>query len=158
MKKLLGLFFLFTFFLIIGFVSAGSMGAIWTTTNGCGEPSQNVNHYEVGEQVWINGVGFYKEGMYNWTVKGNKGGSSCDPGKIVATDLEPMYDKESFCFPVYTVQGDDCGVYKVRFGMKLDSYRVDVEDYVPNAPEFGTVIGILTALGALGVFFVIRRK
>jgi hypothetical protein len=29
---------------------------------------------------------------------------------------------------------------------------------VPLVPEFGTVVGILTALGALGVFFVVRKK
>ena len=50
----------------------------------------------------------------------------------------------------------DCGVYKVKFGMKVDSYRVELNDYVPNAPEFGTVVGILTVLSALSVFFFIR--
>ncbi len=157
MKKRFG-FFLFIAILCVSFVSAGSMGAIWTTTNGCGEPSQNVNHYEVGEQVYLNGVGFYKNGEYTWTVKGNKGGASCDSGVVVASDVLPLYEEESFCFPVYTVQEGDCGVYKVRFGMKVDSYRVDLENYVPNAPEFGTVVGVLTVLGALGVFFVVRRK
>jgi hypothetical protein len=29
---------------------------------------------------------------------------------------------------------------------------------VPLVPEFGTMIGVLTALGALGVFFLVRRK
>jgi len=157
MKKNLGLF-LFLVFLCAGFVSAGSMGAIWTTTSGCGEPSQNVNHYEVGEQIYLNGVGFYKHGAYNWTVKGNPGRASCDSSKIVATGILPLYEEESFCFPVYTVEEGDCGVYKVKFGMKFDSYRVKLDDYIPNAPEFGTVIGIVTALGALGVFFVIRRR
>ena len=28
----------------------------------------------------------------------------------------------------------------------------------PVVPEFGTMVGILTALGALGVFFLVRRK
>ena len=157
MKKNLGLFLLFVF-LCAGFVSAGSMGAIWTTTNGCGEPSQNVNHYEVGEQVYLNGVGFYKNGEYTWTVKGNPGLSSCDPKTIVATGVLPLYEEESFCFPVYTVEEGDCGVYRVKFGMKIDSYKVKLNDYVPNAPEFGTVVGILTVLSALGVFFVVRKR
>lgn len=157
MKKNLG-FFLLLVFLCTGFVSAGSMGSIWTTTNGCGEPSQNVNHYEVGEQVYLNGVGFYKNGAYNWTVKGNPGRASCDPSKIIATGILPLYEEESFCFPVYTVEEGDCGVYRVKFGMKIDSYKVKLNDYVPNAPEFGTVVGILTVLSALGVFFFIRRK
>ena len=29
---------------------------------------------------------------------------------------------------------------------------------VPLVPEFGTVVGIVTALGALGVFFVVRKQ
>jgi hypothetical protein len=29
---------------------------------------------------------------------------------------------------------------------------------VPLVPEFGTVVGVLTVLGALGMFFVVRRK
>ncbi|MCX6751132.1 MAG: DUF4215 domain-containing protein [Candidatus Pacearchaeota archaeon] len=29
---------------------------------------------------------------------------------------------------------------------------------VPTVPEFGPIIGVLTALGALGVFFVVRRN
>ena len=29
---------------------------------------------------------------------------------------------------------------------------------VPLVPEFGTFVGVLTALGALGVFFIVRRK
>lgn len=155
MKKIFG-FFLFLAMFSIGFVSAGSMGAVWTTTNGCGEPSQNVNHYDVGEQVWINGVGFYKGDVYNWTVRGNPGSSSCDPNKIVATGITDLMHEESFCFPAYTVEEGDCGVYKIRFGMKRDSYRVNAEEYI--VPEFGTVVGVFTVLGALGVFFFIRKK
>jgi hypothetical protein len=29
---------------------------------------------------------------------------------------------------------------------------------VPLVPEFGATVGVLTILGALGVFFVVRRK
>ncbi len=36
----------------------------------------------------------------------------------------------------------------------LDLARIDV----PLVPEFGTIIGIITALGALGVFFIVRRS
>ena len=32
------------------------------------------------------------------------------------------------------------------------------EKTTPTVPEFGTIIGIVTALGALGVFFVVRRN
>lgn len=158
MKKILSLFVLASLLLMVGFASAGSMGSIWTTSNECGEPSESSNHYEIGEQIYLNGIGFYKNGAYNWTVKGNPGRASCDSGKIVATGSLPLSDEESFCFPVYIVQEGDCGVYKVRFGMKVNSYRVKLNDYIPNAPEFGTVVGVLTVLGALGVFFVVRKR
>jgi hypothetical protein len=38
--------------------------------------------------------------------------------------------------------------------LDIDLARINV----PLVPEFGTVVGMLTALGALGVFFVVRRK
>jgi hypothetical protein len=38
------------------------------------------------------------------------------------------------------------------------TYDFEVEDEIPAVPEFGAIVGILTALGALSVFFVVRRK
>jgi hypothetical protein len=39
-------------------------------------------------------------------------------------------------------------------GLNLDVGIVNV----PMVPEFGLVVGLTTMLGALGVFFVVRRK
>ena len=37
--------------------TASGAGAIWTTTGSCGDP-QNINHYAIGDHVFINGANF----------------------------------------------------------------------------------------------------
>jgi hypothetical protein len=44
--------------------------------------------------------------------------------------------------------------YTLIPGLVLDVGVVNV----PMVPEFGAVVGVLTVLGALGMFFVVRRK
>ncbi len=98
-------------------------GAIWTTRNDCGDIKQDVNHYDIGEHVYINGANF-NPGNYFWKIKGQPGGASCDPNIIVAMDIFTVNETGSFCFDAYTVQPDDCGEYKVKFANKGDNYRV----------------------------------
>ena len=129
--------------------SNGNPGSIWTTTNLCGTEQQNVNKYNIGETVYINGAGF-DEGSYDWAITGQAGQASCDPKVVVASDSQTVDSSGAFCIEAYTVQSDDCGVYTVDFGKKNDNYHV--------IPEFGTMVGILTALGAVGVFFFVRKK
>jgi hypothetical protein len=159
MKKIAGVFGLIAMLVLVtGFASAcsdcGNRGAIWTTVGDCGNSSQDVNHYAIGEDVYINGAGFCHQ-TYNWAITGNPGGSSGDPGAVVANGSLHVDSSGKFCFKAYTVQTDDWGEYKADFGNKGDNYRVDE---TPVVPEFGTIIGILTALSALGLFFVVRRK
>jgi hypothetical protein len=58
-------------------------GAIWTTRNTCGNPDQNVNLYNVGETVYINGAGFDPALIpgYRWSTRRRfwrpRTGSSC---------------------------------------------------------------------------------
>ena len=156
MKKILLLTFALLLMgsLVMAMVSAKS-GAIWTTKDDCGDSSQDVNHYAVGDAVYINGAGF-DAGTYDWDITGQPGGASCDPSTVVASGTDyPVGEDGSFCFPAYTVQDGDCGEYKVDFGGKGDNYRVDLS--VPTVPEFGATAGIATILGALGLFFVVRR-
>ncbi len=68
--------------------------------------------------------------------------------------------------------GDSVSVYASKSGLTGENYGIidmtsEISENitldvgiinVPLVPEFATVIGILTALGALGVFFVIRKK
>jgi len=139
-KGLLGyakksLFFLslliFTYFLYTNVILAlaknsqtnGNSGAIWTTRDDCGDEKQNVNHYEIGEHVYIHGANFDPRDYY-WKIRGQPGGASCDPNQIVADGTFTVDESGSFCFDAYTVQPDDCGEYKVKFENKGDNYRV----------------------------------
>lgn len=144
---------MFLVVMLVGFVSAnGNSGSIWTTNSDCGAEQQNENHYSIGEDVYIKGANF-NAGTYDWDITGNPGGSSGDPGIIVASGSKNT--NGTFCFKAYTIESDDWGVYKVNFNGKNDNYNVDA---IPSVPEFGTVVGVLTILSALGVFFVVRRK
>lgn len=69
------------------------------------------------------------------------------------------------------ISGDEVVVSAVK-GDKSGSEDGDVKDWitrrcldvdlalvnVPLVPEFGVIVGALTALGAVGVFFIIRKK
>jgi len=130
-------------------IEGGNAGSIWTTTNQCGTEQQDVNKYDVGENVYINGANF-APGIYEWAIKGLPGGASCDPDEVIATGTYIVDSTGAFCFNAYTVKEGDCKEYKVSFDGKQDNYNV--------VPEFGTTVGILTALGAVGTFFLVRRK
>jgi hypothetical protein len=146
--------------LVIASIAMVSAAQPISITNGNGNPGdidtarapdctspQNENQYYPGEQVWIKGSGF-DVGTYEWDISGT---SKCDKGIIIKDGLVTTDSNGNFCFEAYTVANDDCGVYKVNVGKnKNDNYHV--------IPEFGTMVGILTALSAVGVFFFVRRK
>lgn len=99
-------------------------GAIWTTDGTCGNESQDVNHFPRGHHVFINGDNF-DPGDYDWTIAGNPGQSSADPGINVAEGTFTVGSSGAFCFDAYTVANDDGGEYTVDFGRKNDNYRVE---------------------------------
>ena len=53
MKK--SILILITFILATSMVFAANPGSIWTTNGDCGLDQQDVNHYSVGDHVFING-------------------------------------------------------------------------------------------------------
>jgi len=118
-------------------------GAIWTTRGDCGDQQQDVNHFGIGDHVFINGNGFTPEVEYEWFIKGKPGGASCDPNIIVASGTVIANESGSFCFDAYEVQLYDCGEYSVKVGSKNDNYQVnepwpdepnvDIEKQVWNA-------------------------
>ncbi len=112
------------FVLVPQLTKAGAPGAIWTTNGDCGDESQDVNQYNVGDAVFINGSNF-DEGDYDWNITGKPGGASADPDIQVAWGNQSVGESRSFCFNAYTVQSDDDGEYGVSFGTKNDNYRVD---------------------------------
>ncbi len=99
--------------------ATGGSGSIKTTDASC---EQNINHYDVGDDVWIMGDNFDTE-SYDWDITGLPGGASSDPNTEVASgDFEVTED--SFCFEAYTVEDGDEGEYKATFGDKHDNYDV----------------------------------
>ena len=138
--------------IVPAFASAAN-GAIWTTTDSCGDP-QNANHYLAGDVVYINGDNF-NAGSYPWDITGLPGGASCDPSTTVASGNVSVNASGAFCFAAYTVANDDCGEYKATADNKHDNYRVDK---TPVVPEFGMIVGLTTILGALLAFMLIRRN
>ena len=100
-----------------------SSGAIWTTDGSCGGSTQDENHFNHGDVVYINGSGF-DEGSYSWTITGQPGNASDDPGDVVASGTFNVDSSGSFCINAYTIPDDDGGEYSVKFGNKGDNYDV----------------------------------
>lgn len=129
----------------------GNPGAIWTTNNDCGNETQDENQYALGGTVYINGKNFCA-GTYDWSITKQSG----NPKIVVASGNKTVDSTGSFCFKAYTIQANDTGVYSVDFGNKNDNYRVDLS--LPVVPEFSTYVGALTVLGAVGLFFLVRKN
>ena len=128
-QKRVGIFLL-VFSLLVGFFAINfviaNVTSIWTRDNGCG-PDVNVNSYEIGESVSINGAGTVT-GTEAWTITGTPG--SADPNTVVASGTIGSAGN-GFCINnAYTVQPGDDGVYKVNVEGKNDNYQV-----VLNAEE-----------------------
>ncbi len=103
----------------------GNSGAIWTTRDNCGTIEQNVNLYNVGETVYINGAGFDANTSYPWSIVGQPGSASGDPGQTVAGGILTANASGAFCIAAYTIAADDWGTYNVTVGNKGDNYRVN---------------------------------
>lgn len=139
----------------ITMVSATS-GSIWTTRNDCGDTTQDANQYARGEKLYINAANLEPDTNYSYNITGKPGGASCDPDAVVESGFYVTNSSGAICFEAYTIALDDCGEYSVEYDGKKDNYRVD--ERLPVVPEFTTMVGILTALGAVGTFFIVRRK
>lgn len=131
-----------------------NQGSIWTTRSDCGTEQQDENQYAIGEKVYIRGEGFCP-GDYDWDITGQPGQASCDSNSVVISGNRTVDSSGNFCFEAYTVNSNDCGVYHAEFGNKGDNYHVS---NTPLIPEFGLTIGILTIVGAVGTFFLIRKQ
>ncbi len=150
MKKTLSLVVMGVMLILTLGLVAAQAGSIWTTTESCGEDPQNANEYFVGQIVYINGANFHS-GTYDWDISKVSGS---EKPQVASGTVTPNTEGK-FCIEAYTIQEGDSGVYKATVdGNKQDNYHIGT----PIVPEFGTTIGIATALGALGVFFLVRRK
>ena len=110
-------------------------GAIWTTRNDCGEETQNVNHFQHVDWIYINGAGFSTDEERPWYIMGQPGQASTDPGVNVAEGfVTPV--SGAFCFAAYQVANDDAGEYKYGVAQKHDNYQVE-----PGEASFNYSIG-----------------
>lgn len=117
-------------------------GSIWTTKNDCGSESQDVNEFNAGEHVYINGNGF-AAGTYDWYIVGQP--ASSDPDIQVATGTKSVDSSGKFCFDAYLVLSGDDGVYKTNFNGKNDNYHVNGVTSLEN-PDLENSCGIDIAL------------
>jgi len=109
------------FFIFSGsFASATGSGSIWTTTGACGEDSQDVNKYSVGDDVYINGENFEATTTYSWDITAVPENKNTP----VAFGDYKTDENGDFCFYAYTVQEGDSGEYNATFANKKDNYRV----------------------------------
>ena len=105
-------------------------GAIWTTNETCLNPAaQDDNAYMIGETVHIRGEGFVPNTPLDWWITGQPGGSSSDPGLVVASGASTTDADGYFCVAAYTIPLGDRGTYTVDVqqgtNIKNDNYRVD---------------------------------
>ena len=96
---------------------------------------------------------------------------SCDDAGDISVENATSSDDGSYSVVFFSTkcnQNDTVTVYAEKNGMygsKTGVVNDDVVDgldlaivNVPLIPEFGTFIGLLTIVSAMGVFFVVRRK
>ncbi|MFA6512026.1 MAG: NEW3 domain-containing protein [Patescibacteria group bacterium] len=107
----------------------GNPGSIKTTNVDCGSVQTNVNHYDVGDHVYIHGNGddkgrTFDPGTYDWDITGKPGKASQHPNTVVAHGSFTVDATGIFCFDAYTILPGDGGTYGVTFNDKHDNYRV----------------------------------
>jgi hypothetical protein len=132
----------------INSIHSQSEGAIWTTTDTCGTP-QNSNHYVTGATVFINGDNFEPSSDHTWTITGQPGDASCDPGTIVASGAFSTDGTGTFCINAYVIAAGDCGEYSADVtGAKNDNFRIEGDEPTATATQSPTGIPALTATPA----------
>ncbi len=107
---------------------AGGAGAIWTTSVTCQTPAaQDQNQYATGDHVHIRGEGFDPNSTHAWTITGQPGGASSDPGQVVKSGTVTADATGYFCVDAYTIEVGDDGEYTVDVvgASKNDNYRVN---------------------------------
>ena len=106
-------------------VATSPVGAMWTTNNSCGNP-QNVNHYNVGDHVYVNYSGF-EPGTYLLTFTQTDG----PPPKPVVEGPRNVTVGTDGCFDAHTILPPEAGHgYTVDLGRgHNDNYRVN--SYTP---------------------------
>ncbi len=113
----------------VSFAQSGS-GAIWTTLDTCGNPEQNVNHYQIGDIVYINGANFDPDEAMAWDITRVSG----NPKETIATGIVTADGNGAFCNAAYTISPTIItGTYQVTVGdVKSDNFRIQAADPTPT--------------------------
>src|SRR5258708_8847242 len=112
----------------------GNSGSIWTTNLGCAG-QQDVNIYSVGETVSIHGENFASNSTHAWTITGQPGNASSNPGQVVASGSVTPDGNGDFCVsPAYTIPQSNWGEFTVDVtdAKKNDNYRVSNVESSPS--------------------------
>ncbi len=130
------------------FPAYAAQGSTKTSAGSCANPV-NKNHYTAGDVIVLDFQGFEPGSTHSWTITGNPGGSSGDPGIVVASGTFTADANGDWCVDnAYTVQPDDWGEYHVSVeGGKGDNYRVlqepapgDLNISVTKTPSVSTIL------------------
>lgn len=155
MKKIIGLLILASVLLTLGFVSADvPICATYETTmvSGTVTDATNGNVAVAGADVTVD-----CNGNKEYATTDSNGGYA-----VQFTESECGYEddvKVTASYSTLTGENETVAWYTENKQVGCLELIVNVAcGNVPLVPEFGTVIGIVTALGALGVFFIVRRK
>ncbi len=113
----------------VSFAQSGS-GAIWTTLDTCGDPEQNVNHYQIGDIVYINGANFDPDEAMAWDITRVSG----NPKETIATGTVTADGNGAFCIAAYTIEPTAVtGTYQTTVGdVKSDNFRIQATDPTPT--------------------------
>jgi len=111
----------------------GGAGAIWTTKGDCGNESQDVNHYKVGEAIYINYKNFTPGLETDWQINATGAGHPV----LVGSDLEngiyggnpiTVEPDGNGCFLAFVFTNSEVNqTYQAKFGgvTKNDNFSVD---------------------------------
>jgi len=155
MKKLLSLFVLASLLLTVGFASAANpaCSSERTLISGVVYHGDDISNVIPGASVLVichhgdqenalPAVLTNSNGVYSATFKSEE----CDYLDIITVIAE----KDD-------LSGTNTGQVTNEYSfscMKLNAGEVNV----PMVPEFGAIVGVLTVMGALGAFFIVRKK
>jgi hypothetical protein len=155
MKKTFGLFILATMLLTVGFASASvPVCATFETTfvSGIITDATNGNAAVAGASVTVD-----CNGNLEYATSDALGGY-----EVQYTTAEcPLNSAVSVSATYDGLNGNSNSVSWSSLNQQVGCLQLIVNVAcadVPLVPEFGTLVGVLTALGAVGVFFVVRRK
>jgi hypothetical protein len=120
---------------------AAAEGTVWTTAITCASPApQDQNQYTTGDTVYLRGKDFTPNTTYSWTITGQPGNASTDPGQVVASGTVTADGEGKFCLEAYTIPVGDDGTYTVDVPpAKNDNYTVNGVAPTPTPTPTATV-------------------